>query len=51
MKSIMISALLALALIPAVAEDYLENPIVVTMTSVKQESRQRTSLNTPDSLK
>ena len=41
MKSIMISALLALALIPAVAEDYLENPIVVTMTSVKQESRSR----------
>ena len=39
MKSIMISALLALALIPAVAEDYLEKPIVVTMTSVKQESR------------
>lgn len=41
MKSIMISALLALALIPAVAEDYLEKPIVVTMTSVKQESRSR----------
>ena len=41
MKNIMISALLALVLFPAVAEDYLENPIVVTMTSVKQESRSR----------
>ena len=41
MKNIMISALFALALVPAVAEDYLENPIVVTMTSVKQESRSR----------
>ena len=41
MKSIMISALLALALLPSFAEDYLENPIVVTMTSVKQESRSR----------
>ena len=38
MKNIMISALFALALFPAVAEDYLENPIVVTMTSVKQDS-------------
>lgn len=38
MKNIMISALFALALLPAVAEDYLENPIVVTMTSVKQDS-------------
>ena len=41
MKNIMISALFALALVPAVAEDYLENPIVVAMTSVKQESRSR----------
>lgn len=41
MKNIMVSALFALALFPAVAEDYLENPIVVTMTSVKQESQSR----------
>ena len=38
-KKAVMSALLALAILPAFAEDYLENPIVVTMTSVRQESR------------
>ena len=38
-KKAIIPALLALAILPAFAEDYLENPIVVTMTSVRQESR------------
>lgn len=36
MKRMFIPALFALALLPSFAEDYLENPIVVTMTSVKQ---------------
>ena len=40
-KKAIIPVLFALALLPAFAEDYLENPIVVTMTSVKQESRSR----------
>ena len=39
MKKLTAASLLALALLPAFAEDYLENPIVVTMTSVRQESR------------
>ena len=39
MKRTLIPALCALATLPAFAEDYLENPIVVTMTSVRQESR------------
>ena len=39
MKKLTAASLLALALIPAFAEDYLENPIAVTMTSVRQESR------------
>ena len=38
-KKAIIPALFALAILPAFAEDYLENPIVVTMTSVRQESR------------
>ena len=38
-KKAIIPVLFALALLPAFAEDYLENPIVVTMTSVRQESR------------
>ena len=38
-KKAVAPALLALAILPAFAEDYLENPIVVTMTSVRQESR------------
>ena len=40
MKKLTASLLvLALALAPAFAEEYLENPIVVTMTSIRQESR------------
>ena len=39
MKNTFVKALIALALLPAFAEDYLENPIVVTMTSVRQEVR------------
>jgi len=39
MKTTIIPALFALSILPAFAEDYLENPIVVTMTSVRQESR------------
>ena len=39
MKNAVIPALFALTLLPAFAEDYLENPIVVTMTSVRQDSR------------
>lgn len=38
-KKAVMPTLLALAILPAFAEDYLENPIVVTMTSVQQESR------------
>lgn len=40
-KNAVMSALIALAILPALAEDYLENPIVVTMTSVRQESQTR----------
>lgn len=39
MKKILVKVLAVSALLPSFAEDYLENPIVVTMTSVKQESR------------
>lgn len=39
MKNTIVKALVALAILPAFAEDYLENPIVVTMTSVRQESQ------------
>jgi len=39
MRNTVIPALFALTLLPTFAEDYLENPIVVTMTSVRQESR------------
>ena len=41
MKKILVKVLAVSALLPSFAEDYLENPIVVTMTSVKQESRSR----------
>ena len=34
-----LTMLFATAIFPAVAEEYLENPIAVTMTSVRQESR------------
>ena len=37
MKKAIMPALFALAILPAFAEDYLETPIVVTMTSVRQE--------------
>ena len=37
MKHLIIAAQFALALIPAVAGEYLENPIAVTITSVRQE--------------
>ena len=39
MKNTFVKVLVALAILPTFAEDYLENPIVVTMTSVRQESR------------
>ena len=39
MKKILVKVLAVSALLPSFAEDYLENPIVVKMTSVKQESR------------
>ena len=39
MKKLTVTSLLALALFSAFAENYLENPIVVIMTSVRQESR------------
>ena len=39
MKKAIMPALFALAILPAFAEDYLETPIVVTMTSVRQELR------------
>ena len=41
MKKILVKVLAVSALLPSFAEDYLEKPIVVTMTSVKQESRSR----------
>lgn len=39
MKNTFVKVLVALAILPTFAEDYLENPIVVTMTSVRQESQ------------